>query len=136
MKFEEFLLEVERVAGYDFDSGVRHTYASEKHGSKDVPPRLFVEWSTGGTTGASCWGGSSDSFVEGDAPEELKSLGKILERLCPSMTFIQYMNLSNELIKTNTRGSSDYYGNTSHYASKTVDLRELFDYLKERNFLQ
>ena len=60
----------------------------------------------------------------------------ILESICPAVSFIQYKNLYNTLVKYDTYSVGEYYGNSTNYAYKVIDLQELFDYLKERGLIE
>lgn len=106
-------------------------------GEKITKPRLFVEWSTGGVSGGSCWDNSNPQpYTNNDKPKELQILDAILENICPSISFLQYKNLVNSLIKYDSRTESEYYGNSTDYTSQMVVLRELYNYLKEHNFIE
>jgi hypothetical protein len=89
--------------------------------------KLSIEWVTGGVSGGNCYGREADQPVEGEAQPEFTDLDKIFETLCPSISFIQYKRVVQECVKDGTKsGGGDYYGNYYNYATKTVDLDELY----------
>ena len=96
---------------------------------------LKKEWCIGGITGGSCWGGEPDTAVIGEPEPEFTELDELLEALCPSISFLQYKNLCSRLIKTSDYRSSDYYGNYTKYATKKIDLGELYNYLVEKELI-
>ena len=63
-------------------------------------------------------------------PEELEALDKLLESSCPEITFLQYKKLL-RLVKHDTRTENEYYGNSTNYATKTIALRDVYQFLKE-----
>jgi hypothetical protein len=97
---------------------------------------LCVEWSTSGMTGGNCWDDSAPRPYRSDeVPEELTSLDTILSNITPQMTFLQYKALCNKLVQLDTRSVNEYYGNYTDYMSKTIKLEELYNYLKEKNWI-
>ena len=99
--------------------------------------RVYV----GGVSGGSCWDtGEGDphynTFVDDAESPELPSLDKLLEVVCPAITFLQYKRLVS-LAKVETHGESEneYYGNCSNYVRKRVKVGSLYDALCEMNLL-
>ncbi len=89
------------------------------------------KWVTGGTEPN---GYNSGVRVVPSEPEpkDPKEFIDILELFCPDITFLQFKRL--ELYNIWDEGSdydSGYYGDTTYYATKTLNLRELFTGLKE-----
>lgn len=78
---------------------------------------LRIEWTTGGTAGGS-WrdDGTEDKHygVEGEPEPEFEALDKLLEFLCPSITFLQYKKMSG-IIKRESRHENEYYGNSTEH---------------------
>lgn len=100
---------------------------------------LKVEWYTGGVSGGSCWDdGDSTHYFEASnkPPKELKFLDEILEHFNPNINFLQYKNLYNKLVKHDSRTQGEYYGNSSSYASVQIELDDLYEYMKEKGWLE
>jgi hypothetical protein len=93
--------------------------------------QISVDWTTGGQYGGSCWDDGKSSHYACDAEPEpdFDVLDKVLERLWPEISFIQYKGLSRDLITRSEDRSNDYYGNYTDYAKKTIKLRALYDRL-------
>jgi hypothetical protein len=75
------------------------------------------------------WGGSGyhqTSFVELEA---------ILENLCPKITYFQYKELTDAIIKKDDRHESGYYGESSVYGTNIIKLGDLFGKLKEMGLI-
>src|ERR1017187_5281358 len=90
-------------------------------------PRLYVQWSTGGKEGGNCWNNDEPQHYTSDnSPEDLQILDSVLEKICPTITFLQYKNLYNTVTKHDTYTESEYYGNSRGYSTKTILVKELF----------
>ncbi len=99
---------------------------------------LTVKWYTGGISGGSCWNDSNDSNYyssSGNPPEELHDLDTILEQVKPDLSFLQYKKLTKQLVKTDNWSVGEYYGNSSEYMCKYIDLRDLYNYLRDYEWL-
>lgn len=113
----------------------RHDY-SGRNVEKINKPRLIVKWSPGGVSGGSCWESSDPQpYTTNEKPGELSILDSILEEIYPQMSFLQYRALSNQLIKFDSWSVGEYYGNSTDYCSKTIDVKDLYDYLKGKSFI-
>lgn len=142
--FEDFVTRCKRVnaqGGMDGDlqeSYYPNTgYYNRRQSQITDKPRLYVEWSTGGISGGSCWDTSNpEPYTSNDPPKDLGILDAILENMCPTISFLQYKVLYNTLVKYDTYSVGEYYGNSTDYANKQIDLRALFDYLVEKQFIQ
>lgn len=86
-------------------------------------------WTTGGITGGNCWGGSADLPVRSDPEPEFTDMDRILEALCPTISFLQYKKLVQELVSYNSKTNYEYYGNYYEYSTKTINLKQLEEYL-------
>lgn len=95
---------------------------------------LQVQWETGGWSGGNCWGGSAEPYSSREEPAELTELDNILEKFKPDLSYIQYRNLTNSLMETNSRTQHEYYGNCTDYSYKQIDLQKLYDYMKEKGW--
>lgn len=93
------------------------------------PQECSVRWISGGVTGASCWGGTADQPIQPDTPKEIDDLDLILDILCPELTYKQSRNLKETIVKLETTGDADYYGNCCQSTKKYVLWKDLYDYL-------
>jgi hypothetical protein len=111
MTFEEFLkrLEKEDVCIY-----------------MNNRPCIKCEWVVGGSSGGSCWGHSSNDAVPPEPEPDFMDFDLILTIFAPELPYLKYKKLSNEIIKRDTRTNTGYYGNYTDYATKTVDLENLY----------
>lgn len=116
----------------------RYTYGTPKQKAEELkkPPYIYVEWSTGGVSGGSCYDtGDEDphhAYSSSDPEGELTDLDLILEHINPGITFLQYKNLTRDIIETSSRTENEYYGNYTNYAMKKCNLEKLYDALVER----
>jgi len=86
----------------------------------------------GGMSGGNCWNDNRPSYHSSGNPiEDLTSLDKLLGAINPKITFLEYKNLYNSLVKQDSKTYNEYYGNSSEYSIKEIDLEELYEYLKE-----
>lgn len=105
--------------------------------TKIEKPRLIVQWSPGGVSGGSCWDSSDPQpYTNNDPIPELELLDKVLEEIYPQLSFLQYRALTSKLMKCDGYSVDEYYGNSTDYQFKCVDVRELYDYLVEKNFIK
>jgi hypothetical protein len=106
----------------------------------EVQPESFIvtAWETGGYSGGSCWDDSNPTPYSVDIKcEDLVLLDKILEVLCPSITFLQYKRLDKDVpIRSGDMSISEYYGNCTDYAYKAVDLLSLYQWLVKNDLFQ
>lgn len=90
------------------------------------------EWCLGGTHN-NCWG---DSYsVEPDEPENFDEFDQLLEKICPTITFLQYKNIHSQCVDITSREDHDYYGGCVAYARYKCDLEQLFEILKEKGLV-
>ena len=139
--YEEFLTECKSIySSFEGSGDLEESYYSRNWSSRSNQidePRLYVQWSTGGVSGGSCWDSSDPQpYTSNEPPKELEILDSILEHFRPQLSFLQYRALTNNLMKYDSYGVGEYYGNSTDYSSKSVDLRSLYDYLVEKNFLK
>jgi len=119
MTYEEFMKLVD-------EAGVYYT------GTKGAE-KLSCSWSLGGSSG-NCYGPEM-TYYDAEQPEELDSLDLLLEKVIPTITFLQYKNLVRKVVTYREDSHSDYYGGHSSTAYKECSLRTLFNELTERGFL-
>ena len=139
ISYHEFLEKCKEVYSSFEGSGNLEEWYYDKNWSsrnkKIEKPRLYVEWSTGGVSGGSCWDSSDPQpYTNNDPAPELELLDKILETFYPKLSFLQYRALTSKLMKSDGFSVGEYYGNSTDYQFKMVDLRELYDYMVEKEF--
>ena len=142
MKEKEFLDKVAELKVTVYQLNQERTWSIPRYSPRKPTKKkpitlddfLYVSWCSGGISGGSCW--SEDNYypMEGQPPEELYELDKILEAICPTMTFLQYKNLS-RIVKIDSFTESEYYGNSTIYTYKVVSLRDLYNGLTERKLI-
>ncbi len=82
-------------------------------------------------TGGNCWDGSAKQFVQAEEPTELTELDKIIDNLCPNISYMKFRKI-NEIVQTTTKnGGGDYYGNYYDYTVKYIILKDLYQKLVE-----
>jgi hypothetical protein len=98
---------------------------------------LYHEWRTGGQSGGSCWDTDDSTHygISGDPEPDFVDLDKILENLCPTITFLQYKRLIADIIRCDERVENEYYGNYTNYGIKMVRLGDLCDKLNEMKLI-
>ena len=95
---------------------------------------LYVEWCSGGISGGSCWDDGTDDRHygrSGEAEPEFDNIDTVLAELCPNLTFLQYKKIMAKIVKRGEYTINEYYGNTTDYTFKVVNLRELYEALQE-----
>lgn len=134
-EFKEFVTSLGISAVQDPESLRRNRY-SHKESPLDVHNHIFVEWSTGGYSGGSCWDDSNPQpYTSENAREELVEFDSILEKICPSLSFSDYKKIRSEVVTSFYRTEHEYYGNQTDYEGLKCDLKDLFDVLKSRSII-
>lgn len=90
-------------------------------------------WSMGGSW-ADCWGNKGS--VPGGPETEFVELDSILEKVCPNISFLQYKNICNKIINSDTRSEGDYYGGSVTYGYKYFNVRSLYEVLVEKGLYE
>lgn len=103
------------------------------HIGKDEKLRS-CKWCTGGTYG-SCW---SDvlSPASAEEPYEFTELDNLLEKICPTITFLQYKKIQQKCVSTEESREGDYYGGATYHLNWVCDLKELYNLLEEFGYLK
>lgn len=103
------------------DSNVKSYEVIEKSGF------MGISWHIGGATGGNCWGNEAEKYtVEHPTPLEFTLMEKILEDVCPNLTYKQYKQIVSELdIKEDTTGNYEYYGNNTEYFVRYFPVKNL-----------
>lgn len=125
MNFDEF-------KALAIESGAREPYVYRR----DFGLCFYTEWLCGGITGNSCWG-RDPRPVEPDTPEtSIKALDAFLLKVAPSINFLQYRNIENDILERDTYDTGcDYYGNYSEYSYLKVTVEGLYNKLVELNLI-
>lgn len=145
ISFKQFLNKVETLLSEDKTGNlgdelrlfVEPMWGTSAKAEKKEFPHLYVEWNTGGIEGGSCYENSDPQPYTSNEPEkELFCLDVILEHFIPNLSFLQYKALTAKLVTRGTREERHYYGNRDNYSFKQVSLKELYDYMKEKKWLE
>lgn len=90
-------------------------------------------WSLGGTWGG--WDGTSGS-VSADTPLDFSFFDKVLEVICPEISFLKYKMLVGACCKIVQSRERDYYGGSTIEAHHECDVQDLYDALNEMGLLK
>ncbi len=131
---EEFLQGVKDL-NIDVDDIVdgKRAYRSYSKPERVKVPHLYVEWRSGGTGGGSYQDtGDTDNHysISSDPEPDFEALDQVLAKYCKNISFIQYKVLMKKLIKRGEYSNNEYYGNHSDYATKYINVTELYEYLR------
>lgn len=90
-----------------------------------------VEWIAGGQGGGSCWDKDNSNLhpIDSEPEPEFVQLDEVLNALWPKIGYLQYKVLVQTLVTRGTREQNEYYGNYTSYASKSVNISDLAEYL-------
>jgi len=91
------------------------------------------DWSRGGDW-ADCWGNHGD--IEPSEQPEFTDFDKLLENVCPNISFIQYKRIFSECVEIDNFEESDYYGGTEYKSRYKLDVRKCYEMLRERNLIE
>jgi len=109
-----------------------------RNGNKDprnTNPFICSEyWVTGGMSGGNCYGDEARPIYYADRPKDLMDLDTLLNEINPKITFLQYKQIEN-LIETQDWTDIEYYGNYTYYCYKYLDLKKMYDKLKELSLI-
>jgi hypothetical protein len=131
MELDEFMAKVNELKVNvlrNTKSTFRNIKKSESVEADDI---IRMSWRTGGVSGGSCYGGSTYYPVECEPEPDFDDLDAILMAICPKMSFLEYKALSGAIIEVDSEHQSEYYGNSTTYATKSVRIGSLFDQLKK-----
>lgn len=91
-------------------------------------------WCTGGTW---CSYTGDCGNVEPDAqPEGMFVLDKLLEKVAPNVTFLQYKNIMNECVYTDDSTEGDYYGGVTYHKQYVLNVKRLYNHLVEKELIE
>lgn len=139
MTREEFQKVVDEITGGEYYPPERKNKNRRIEGRKGYygpTLKIKVEWMTGGAWGGTCWD-DSDPSSYGPDPEpepEMETLDAILEKVAPTIGFLQYKQLMQK-VERDTRTEYEYYGNHTSYATKEILIEDVWEFLKEREYV-
>ena len=87
---------------------------------------ISPSWRTGGTTGGSWQGGTSN--VPLDAEDRPAWLEEIFEQVMPEITFLKFRKLQRKVVD-HSYTVNEYYGNSTVYAFQTLKVSDILDVL-------
>lgn len=106
--------------------------ASRSNKPVNAPDFIAQTWDAHGYSGGSYTGSEAEAYVGESAPTQFPDLIKLLNEVCPQITFIQYQMLeASGVVQTGEETHSEYYGNSTTYGYRVVILRDLYAKLVE-----
>ena len=84
-------------------------------------------WCLGGSWG-DCWGGHGTVSAEAQ-PVGFEQFDSLLQEICPQITFLQYKNIYNKCVSTETSSQGDYYGGSTEHANFVCNVSILYNEL-------
>jgi len=92
-------------------------------------PVIYRRYSTGGVSGGSCWDeGNPQPYTEDEPKDGFRVLELVLEKLKPSITFLQYKQIDS-MVHNNEETEHEYYGNSTDWKVEYIILSELERFL-------
>ena len=92
-----------------------------------------TKWCTGGAYG-SCWHNGLTP-ISPDKPAPFTELDELLEKVCPSITFLHYKKILDKCVSTEETHESDYYGGGANYMQWVCDLPKLYSLLNDMGYI-
>jgi len=90
-------------------------------------------WSLGGSWN-DCWGNTGSISPE-TPPEGMSELDDLLEKVSPSITFLQYKKIMNECVSVHEYSDHDYYGGCTYHNQYQLNVSCLYNYLVDKGLL-
>lgn len=90
-------------------------------------------WSMGGTSG-NCWN-NHISTVSGEPQPNFVEFDEMLEKICPTISFLQYKKIYNACVDTGSLIEGDYYGGSITYGYYTLNVQSFYDELSNLEFI-
>lgn len=143
---EKFIEVVNSITSLDYNYGEESnryvsSFKEHKKNNGGKPAISSSPWATGGVTGGSCWdAGTGETPTvylsrKSEPEEDFTNLDKVLELICPNISFLTYKNICDRVVKRKDWTLNEYYGNHTNYAEKYVYLEDLYNELKSLNLL-
>lgn len=123
--------------GYDraYYSGIELWGESRCAPPWEQEPALILSWTTGGTSGGSCWGDDPRPFTSDEPEPNWDDLDRILEHFCPNITYIRYKGVM-RVAKTGTWTRNEYYGNSTNYAIRAMPIKALWEHMNQSRLFE
>ena len=139
MTRDEFQEIVDEITGGEYYPPQRKNKSKRidgRNGYYGPTLKLTVEWMTGGAWGGNCWNDREPSSYgpDPDPEPDLAVLDNILERVAPTIGFLQYKQLMQK-VKRESRTEYEYYGNHTSYASKEISVEDIWEFLVEKGYV-
>jgi hypothetical protein len=90
-------------------------------------------WALGGSWG-DCWG-NSGSITPEPQPTSFEEFDRLIEKINKDISFMQYKNLYNSCVSTESKSEGDWYGGTAYYGYFQCDIRKLYAELNDRDLI-
>lgn len=139
MTYEEFLNELKKDKNIYFSPAkLEKRYDWERLHKWDKLDTIEREWTTGGLGGGSCWdeGEHRHYAVDGEpSPTYFEILDTILLKYWADIPYLFYSKHVLPIIRTDSWTEYEYYGNSTNYAIRYVDLKDLFALLSQHGKL-
>lgn len=143
--FNEFVEQViDLGVNVDENYGAKYKdlYSYRIHDKKNiVEPGVWavsIKWYTGGISGGSCWdeGDENNHYATtGEEEPEFTDFETIILHFVPNITFVEFRDIR-KLVKQKEWTDYEYYGNSTNYAEKYVYLEDIYNFLKEKGYLE
>lgn len=133
IKFERHV--VKKLNNYDTIFMPLIGYDKRKYGADKAQKTKYMyseSWSGGGSWG-DCWG--NEGTISPDSPLAFKELDRLLEKICPNITFLQYKKIQDECTTYDEYSSYDYYGGCEYRHRWKCDMEKLYEMLKEMKLI-
>ena len=102
----------------------------EENNIKSVHEDKYLDSSTW-CLGGEAWGWDGGKhIISAEQPCNFDAFDDLLEKICPTITFLQYKKLYNNCVVIEERSNSDYYSHTQE-AFYRCDLEKLWNMLEE-----
>ena len=101
----------------------------EENDIKSVKTDKYLDSSTW-CLGGEAWGWEGGKhYIDAEQPCNFDEFDELLEKICPTIAFLQYKKLYANCVRIEERSNSDYYSNTRE-AFYRCDLEKLYDMLE------
>jgi len=89
----------------------------------------------GEAVGGNCWNDNPAEYHAIDLNKRLDFiyLEKIINNFCPNISYKKYRKLWENLVHEEEETEREYYGNYTNYHIFRIDVKDLYNFLKENN---
>jgi len=96
---------------------------------------ISAMWETGGVRGGSCWADSNPvDYSTSELEPDFDHLDQILSKVANNITFLDYKVLMKS-VKYGSHTENEYYGNYIYYATKTITIDDIWDFLVSYSYV-